>query len=272
MLSVVATQVKTVQDAIVKYAVPSRREEQYQHLSAGTPPNKVGKFDFFGTIIDLIPTCGFWITMNPGYAGRTPLPENLKALFRSCAMIRPDLKPICENMLMSEGFQTAQKLAIKFVTLYALSGELLSKQAHYDWGLRAVKSVLRVAGKMKRAEPDLEEAQILMRALRDFNTPKIPAVDTPIFLRLISDLFMGLEVPVKVDEGLKQRIVRVANDTGIQYDDIFILKTCQFQELLDVRHSVMLLGPAGCGKTEIWKCLAGTHNLDKPKKRASTKR
>ena len=77
---------------------------------------------------------------------------------------------------------------------------------------------------------------------------------------------MGLEVPVKVDEGLKQRIVRVANDTGIQYDDIFILKTCQFQELLDVRHSVMLLGPAGCGKTEIWKCLAGTHNLDKPKK------
>jgi dynein heavy chain len=266
VLSVVATQVKTVQDAIVKYAVPSRREEQYQHLSAGTPPNKVGKFDFFGTIIDLIPTCGFWITMNPGYAGRTPLPENLKALFRSCAMIRPDLKPICENMLMSEGFQTAQKLAIKFVTLYALSGELLSKQAHYDWGLRAVKSVLRVAGKMKRAEPDLEEAQILMRALRDFNTPKIPAVDTPIFLRLISDLFMGLEVPVKVDEGLKQRIVRVANDTGIQYDDIFILKTCQFQELLDVRHSVMLLGPAGCGKTEIWKCLAGTHNLDKPKK------
>ena len=83
---------------------------------------------------------------------------------------------------------------------------------------------------------------------------------------------MGLEVPVKVDEGLKQRIVRVANDTGIQYDDIFILKTCQFQELLDVRHSVMLLGPAGCGKTEIWKCLAGTHNLDKPKKRASTRR
>ena len=55
VLSVVATQVKTVQDAIVKYAVPSRREEQYQHLSAGTPPNKVGKFDFFGTIIDLIP-------------------------------------------------------------------------------------------------------------------------------------------------------------------------------------------------------------------------
>lgn len=126
-----------------------------------------------GDIISLVPSCGFFITMNPGYAGRTELPENLKALFRSCAMIRPDLRPICENMLMSEGFQTARALAIKFVTLYQLSSELLSKQFHYDWGLRAVKSVLRVAGMLKRGEPQLDEAQILMRALRDFNTPKV---------------------------------------------------------------------------------------------------
>ena len=48
-------------------------------------------------------------------------------------MIRPDLKLICENMLMSEGFQGARVLAIKFVTLYELSSELLSKEVHYDW-------------------------------------------------------------------------------------------------------------------------------------------
>ncbi|ETN05817.1 hypothetical protein PPTG_13192 [Phytophthora nicotianae INRA-310] len=50
-------------------------------------------------------------------------------------MIRPDLKPICENMLMSEGFQQARTLVIKFVTLYELRGELLSKQFHYDRSL-----------------------------------------------------------------------------------------------------------------------------------------
>lgn len=64
--------------------------------------------------------------MNPGYAGRTELPESLKALFRSCAMVVPDLDLICENMLMSEGFDDAKPLSQKFVTLYKLSGSLLS--------------------------------------------------------------------------------------------------------------------------------------------------
>lgn len=179
--------------------------------------------------------------MNPGYAGRTELPENLKVLFRSCAMIRPDLKLICENMLMSEGFQHARVLAIKFVTLYELSSELLSKQAHYDWGLRAVKSVLRVAGGLKRGEPEKGEDELLMRALRDFNTPKIPAADTPIFLRLIADLFMGLEATLKVNDSLKVIVNAVTKEEKLQTDDAFILKVLQFQELLDVRHSVMVL-------------------------------
>jgi dynein heavy chain len=100
-------------------------------------------------------------------------------------MVKPDLALICENMLMSEGFLDARRLSVKFVTLYQLASELLSPQAHYDWGLRSVKSVLRVAGALKRADPGIEEEGILMRALRDFNTPKMPTADLPIFLRLI---------------------------------------------------------------------------------------
>jgi dynein heavy chain len=272
VLSVVATQVKTIQDAIAFLAVPMNRPEQYQSAPLGQPPCKVGTFDFMGDIIALVPTTGAYITMNPGYAGRTELPENVKACFRSCAMIRPDLAPICEIMLMAEGFVKAKGLSIKFVNLYELSGELLSKQAHYDWGLRAVKSVLRVAGTLKRAEPEVDEEAILMRALRDFNTPKIPANDTPIFLRLIDDLFpdYAKTTPSVVNADLKAQAIEVSKDLGLQPDDAWALKVVQFQELLDVRHSVMLLGCAGCGKTEIWKGLAACQNLGQAKQVCKT--
>lgn len=95
--------------------------------------------------------------MNPGYLGRAELPEGLKALFRPITVVVPDLELICENMLMAEGFTEAKVLAKKFTTLYALCKDLLSKALHYDWGLRAIKSVLVVAGTFKRAEPDLPE-------------------------------------------------------------------------------------------------------------------
>lgn len=64
-------------------------------------------------------------------------------------MVVPDFELICEIMLVAEGFQDARLLARKFITLYMLCRELLSKQDHYDWGLRAIKSVLVVAGSLK---------------------------------------------------------------------------------------------------------------------------
>lgn len=168
VLSVVAVQVKSVQDAI---------------------RDKKDRFNFMGEMIAMVPTVGIFITMNPGYAGRTELPENLKALFRPCAMVVPDFELICEIMLVAEGFQDARVLARKFITLYTLCKELLSKQDHYDWGLRAIKSVLVVAGSLKRGDPGRPEEEVLMRALRDFNIPKIVTDDMPVFIGLVADLF-----------------------------------------------------------------------------------
>ncbi|CDJ63170.1 LOW QUALITY PROTEIN: hypothetical protein ENH_00036690 [Eimeria necatrix] len=119
--------------------------------------------------------------MNPGYLGRSELPEGLKSLFRPITVIVPDLELICENMLMAEGFVEAKELARKFTRLYALCKDLLSRAPHYDWGLRAIKSVLVVAGTFKRQWPDLSEQAILMKALRDSNLAKIVADDATVF-------------------------------------------------------------------------------------------
>ena len=88
--------------------------------------------------------------MNPGYAGRAELPDNLKALFRSVSMVVPDFCQITEITLISNGFMDARNLAKKFTTLYSLNKELLSKQDHYDWGLRAIIAICRTAGRLRR--------------------------------------------------------------------------------------------------------------------------
>lgn len=84
-----------------------------------------------------------------------------------------------------------QVLAKKMTVLYKLSKEQLSSQHHYDFGLRALKSVLVMAGSLKRSSPDMSEALVLMRALRDMNLPKFVYDDVPLFLGLINDLFPG---------------------------------------------------------------------------------
>ncbi|NWH56161.1 DYH9 protein, partial [Geococcyx californianus] len=242
VLSVVAVQVKSVQDAI--------RE-------------KKKTFSFLGEDINLVPSVGIFITMNPGYAGRTELPENLKALFRPCAMVVPDFELICEIMLVAEGFIEARALARKFITLYRLCKELLSKQDHYDWGLRAIKSVLVVAGSLKRDDPERPEDQVLMRSLRDFNVPKIVTDDVPVFMGLIGDLFPTLDVPRKRDLNFESFVKQAVLDLGLQAEDNFILKVVQLEELLTVRHSVFVVGNAGTGKSQVLRSLNKTYQIMK---------
>ncbi|KAF7249782.1 Dynein heavy chain 1, axonemal [Varanus komodoensis] len=225
VLSVVAQQITTIQKA------------QQQ---------RVDRFIFEGAEIPLVPSCAVFITMNPGYAGRTELPDNLKAiilmgwlsmpsesplspgaLFRPVAMMVPDYSMIAEISLYSFGFNEAKVLAKKITTTFKLSSEQLSSQE-----------------------------LICLRAIKDVNVPKFLQDDLKLFNGIISDLFPTIkEEPI--DYGiLEEAIHRCCLKDNLKDVDGFVTKCIQLYETTVVRHGLMLVGPTGSGKTKCYKVLA----------------
>jgi dynein heavy chain len=219
--------------------------------------NKAENFEFNGVEkMKLNPMCGVFVTMNPGYEGRTELPDNLAVLFRSVSMMIPNYGLIAEIMLFAEGFENAQTLSVKMVQLYKLASEQLSQQKHYDFGMRAVKSVLVMAGALKRENPNLEEEVVLIRAMRDSNIPKFLAEDLPLFKALIQDLFPKAIIP-EIDYGeLQSQIVESIKYHKMEPKEEFITKVIQLFDTFNVRFGVMIVGPTCGGKTACYQILS----------------
>ena len=235
VLSVISTQIKTIQNALLM---------------------GLERFQFEGIDIALDDRMGIFITMNPGYAGRTELPESVKALFRPVVVIVPDMMQICEIMLFSEGFMMAKVLAKKMTVLYKLSQGQLSRQYHYDFGLRALKAVLVMAGELKRGALDLDEDVVLMRALRDMNLPKFIFEDVPLFLGLIGDLFPGLDCPRVRYPNFNDAVESCLEDNKYILLEKQADKVVQLYETMLTRHTTMVVGPTGGGKSVVINTLA----------------
>ena len=223
-------------------SITSAKKAQTKEFYFPDEPNK----------IQLTFTCGYFITMNPGYAGRQELPENLKVLFRGVTMMVPDREVIIKVKLAASGFKEYTELAKKFKVLYGLCEEQLSKQRHYDFGLRNILSVLRTAGNILREEPNSGEEMLMMRTLRDMNLSKLVAEDVPLFNALLQDIFPKQSEPKKKtypeEEKKIQEKINVNNLIGYPP---WVLKVIQLYETSLVRHGFMMVGPVGSGKSTI---------------------
>ncbi|KAG2392323.1 hypothetical protein C9374_012575 [Naegleria lovaniensis] len=215
----------------------------------------VDSFIFEGNDIRINPTCGIFVTMNPNYLGRSQLPDNLKVLLRPVSMMVPDALQICEIKLYSQGFKETQSLSKKIITVYNLLGEQLSKQPHYDFGLRSISSLLNAAGELRRNQMSEDEEIIIMMACRSMNLPKLKPEDIPIFDSILRDLFSNKEYLESSNQLLSDTITQCLLEQNYQVSNYIINKCIQLEETLAERHGVMLIGDTCSGKSTTWKTL-----------------
>ncbi|KAI9815391.1 MAG: hypothetical protein M1826_002067 [Phylliscum demangeonii] len=242
--------------------------QQIQNIQLGLKQLSVdpkAQIDLAGRQLQVSGNTGIFITMNPGYAGRSNLPDNLKKLFRSVAMSKPDKELIAEVMLFSQGFRHAKQLSKHTVPFFDRCSQRLSKQSHYDFGLRALKSVLVSSGHLKRGKLTQErdnlgleeeyEPQIVVQSLRETIAPKLLVEDVEILKAIEAESFPGVEyIPAPLAE-LREVVSAVASEQHLVLSEPWMAKSLQLYQILSIHHGVMMVGESGAGKSSIWKVL-----------------
>lgn len=260
MLSAVSQQIQTIQETLRILGTTGAAEK---NLSV----------DLIGKQVSLNPNMAIFITMNPGYAGRSNLPDNLKKLFRPLAMNKPDRQLIAQVMLYSQGFRLAENLANKIVPFFKLCHEQLSSHSHYDFGLRALKNVLVSAGNIKRellhtnaqqldTNETIQEQKILMQSVCETMKPKLVADDIPLLSSLLSDVFPNITYEQSKMSELHKEIEAVCKEMCLVYggdestqSHAWVEKVLQLYQISKLSHGLMLVGPSGCGKSTACKVL-----------------
>lgn len=241
--------------------------QQIQNIQVGLrkrAAEPTAQIDLIGRQLRVHPLTGMFITMNPGYAGRSNLPDNLKKLFRSVAMSKPDKEIIAEVMLYSQGFAEAKSISRQTVPFFDKCGAALSKQPHYDFGLRALKSVLVSSGGLKRlrltgktpeaAEPDFEP-QIIVQSIRETIAPKLVRDDVTLMQQIEGEAFPGVQyVPASLEK-LRVALQAVVEERKLVATDAWLTKVLQLYQIQSLHHGVMMVGSSGTGKSTAWQTL-----------------
>ncbi len=155
-------------------------------------------------------------------------------------------------MLISLSLCPFFSLSLLLLSLSLCSEEQLSKQRHYDFGLRNILSVLRTGGVNLRVELLKDSSQdrshleemLMMRTLRDMNLSKLVADDVDLFLSLLKDLFPNQKDPEKRRYDAEEEAMRtVIEEKKLVHHDTWVNKIVQLYETSLVRHGLMMVRP-----------------------------
>ncbi|KAJ3322044.1 hypothetical protein HDV06_003645 [Boothiomyces sp. JEL0866] len=232
--------------------------QQIQSIQVGLKTSV--DIELVGKSLRVNPSTGIFITMNPGYAGRSSLPDNLTSLFRGISMTVPDRLLIAQVMLFSQGFVEAESLALKAIPFFEICSEQLSNQQHYDFGLRALKSVLVSAGRIQRSnrnskDTSVIEEDVLVQSIKDTVFPKLVKEDAALAETLLRDIFSKAKVGEISSTRLSLELKECCKHLMLVPDEDWLEKVLQLQSIQEINHGVMVVGKSGTGKSTAWKTL-----------------
>ena len=184
------------------------------------------------TEIVLNPTCAIYITMESLSTLPLKIPDNFRVLFRSIAMMNPDTTLITEVCLSAKGFVTARSLARKVTSIFSICQNTLSKQPHYEFGLRSIKSVIDLSIQFKHANREDDEMGIIFNAFHRLKFSELLPEDQKIFLEIAADIFPGTEVSSPAYEAIDEAIAAVCENLQLDCNDYFRSKIQQLYEMI----------------------------------------
>lgn len=221
--------------------------------------SRVEKFNFEGTDMKLNPSCCFFATMK---SQPSKVPNNLKTLFRIVAMIQPDYKIITEVTLLTYGVKDSKNLANKI--LYFL--RVLSKQLVEDefvFNLCDLNEILNQVRFYLQGSVGFMEDQLVLSALKDVVLPRIPTEELFIFESVVQTVFGNVTFKVEDQDEFKSSVKKGLDSeyAGLEFNDWFLDKVVQLNEILSRKRGIILVGKSMTGKTRAYKTLARTLNV-----------
>lgn len=278
VLSTMSTEILNIQDALRRYKGPKNLRETIDNDRAS--PKLPEKVWISGKLAPLRPSIGLFITMNPGYAGRAVLPDNLKALFRCVTLVTPDTKLIVETQLFLHGFSSSFSLASYVSQFFQLCAETLPSRLQYDWGLRSIKALLQTMGRYRRERSQTlascdsiaeKEHQIFREAILQSISPRIDTSDLRRFHDIVNEVLPIAKVANPVADDSPSAILQDAIDIVVErlgYNNntetatennlaknTWNEKIHQLSHVLSSRTGCILYGDTGTGKSSAMQTL-----------------